>query len=71
MLADVATDLEAARMLTWKAADAKDRQERIRLEASMAKLAASEAGAQSGRQGHADPGVRRLSSRVGGRAALP
>jgi alkylation response protein AidB-like acyl-CoA dehydrogenase len=44
MLADAATDLEAARMLTWKAADAKDRQERIRLEASMAKLAASEAG---------------------------
>jgi len=43
MLADAATDLEAARMLTWKAADAKDRQERIRLEASMAKLAASEA----------------------------
>jgi len=44
MLADAATDLEAARMLTWKAADAKDRQERVRLEASMAKLAASEAG---------------------------
>lgn len=43
MLADAATGLEAARMLTWKAADAKDRQERIRLEASMAKLAASEA----------------------------
>lgn len=43
MLADVATDLEAARMLTWKAADAKDRQERSGTEASMAKLAASEA----------------------------
>ena len=43
MLADAATDLEAARMLTWKAADAKNRQERIRTEASMAKLAASEA----------------------------
>jgi alkylation response protein AidB-like acyl-CoA dehydrogenase len=43
MLADVATELEAARMLTWKAADAKDRQERLRLESSMAKLAASEA----------------------------
>jgi alkylation response protein AidB-like acyl-CoA dehydrogenase len=43
MLADAATELDAARMLTWKAADAKDRQERIRLEASMAKLAASEA----------------------------
>jgi alkylation response protein AidB-like acyl-CoA dehydrogenase len=43
MLADMATELEAARMLTWKAAAAKDRQERIALEASMAKLAASEA----------------------------
>jgi butyryl-CoA dehydrogenase len=43
MLADMATELEAARMLTWKAAAAKDRQERITQEASMAKLAASEA----------------------------
>jgi butyryl-CoA dehydrogenase len=43
MLADIATELEAARMLTWKAADLKARQERITLEASMAKLAASEA----------------------------
>lgn len=43
MLADVATELEAARMLTWKAAAAKDRQERVRLESSMAKLSASEA----------------------------
>jgi butyryl-CoA dehydrogenase len=43
MLADVATDLEAARMLTWKAAAAKDTQERVAAEASMAKLAASEA----------------------------
>jgi butyryl-CoA dehydrogenase len=43
MLADVATELEAARMLTWKAADAKDRHERARVESSMAKVAASEA----------------------------
>jgi butyryl-CoA dehydrogenase len=43
MLADSATELAAARMLTWKAAAAKDRQPRIALEASMAKLAASEA----------------------------
>lgn len=43
MLADAATGLAAARMLTWKAADAKDRRERMHLEASMAKLAASEA----------------------------
>src|SRR6185295_12280019 len=43
MLADMATELQAARLLTWKAAAAKDQQERITLEASMAKLAASEA----------------------------
>jgi alkylation response protein AidB-like acyl-CoA dehydrogenase len=43
MIADMATELEAARMLTWKAAASKDQQERITQEASMAKLAASEA----------------------------
>jgi butyryl-CoA dehydrogenase len=43
MLADIATELEAARLLTYKAAVAKDRQKRSTLEASMAKLAASEA----------------------------
>jgi butyryl-CoA dehydrogenase len=43
MLADIATELEAARMLTLKAADAKDRQDRSALEAAMAKLYASEA----------------------------
>src|SRR2546427_317552 len=43
MLADMATELAAARLLTLKAATAKDRQEKSTLEASMAKLAASEA----------------------------
>ena len=43
MLADSATELAAARLLTWKAADAKDRQEHAAFEAAMAKLAASEA----------------------------
>jgi butyryl-CoA dehydrogenase len=43
MLADTATELDAARLLTLKAAAARDRQERFTLEASMAKLAASEA----------------------------
>jgi alkylation response protein AidB-like acyl-CoA dehydrogenase len=42
MLADTATELDAARMLTLKAAWAKDTQERSALEASMAKLLASE-----------------------------
>src|SRR5262245_27519392 len=44
MLADMATELAAARLLTLKAAAAKDRQEKSAFEASMAKLAASEAG---------------------------
>src|SRR2546422_1594652 len=43
MLADMATELDAARMLTWKAAAAKDRQSGQMAEAAMAKLAASEA----------------------------
>ena len=42
-LADLATDLEAARLLMWKAADTRDRAPRASLEASMAKLQASEA----------------------------
>jgi butyryl-CoA dehydrogenase len=43
MLADMATELAAARMLTLKAAAAKDTQQKSSVEASMAKLAASEA----------------------------
>jgi butyryl-CoA dehydrogenase len=43
MLADISTELEAARMLTWRAADAKGRHDSSRLESSMAKLSASEA----------------------------
>ena len=43
MLADMATELDAARMLTLKAADARQRQDRPTVDASMAKLFASEA----------------------------
>jgi len=42
-LADLATDLEAARMLMWKAADMRTRAGRVSVEAAMAKLQASEA----------------------------
>jgi butyryl-CoA dehydrogenase len=42
MLADTATELDAARMLTLKAACARETQDRCSLEASMAKLLASE-----------------------------
>jgi alkylation response protein AidB-like acyl-CoA dehydrogenase len=43
MIADVATELDAARMLMWKAATMKARGEPGIVESSMAKLAASEA----------------------------
>jgi butyryl-CoA dehydrogenase len=43
MVADMATELDAARMLTLKAADSRQRGERPTLDASMAKLFASEA----------------------------
>ena len=41
-LADMATKIEAARLLTYQAAEKKDRGERVDLEAGMAKLFASE-----------------------------
>jgi butyryl-CoA dehydrogenase len=65
MLADMATDLAAARMLTWKAAAAKGYQERSAVEASMAKLAASEAAhraADKAMQIMASAGYRRGSA---------
>jgi alkylation response protein AidB-like acyl-CoA dehydrogenase len=43
MLADMATELEAARLLTWKAAASRAHQQQGGVEAAMAKLAASEA----------------------------
>ena len=41
-LADMSTEIDAARLLTWKAAWAKDSQKRYTLEAAQAKLFASE-----------------------------
>ncbi len=46
-LADMATEIEAARMLVYKAAYAKDHQERYSKEAAMAKLYASEVAMRS------------------------
>ena len=43
LIADSATDLDAARLLTYRAAAKKDTGERYTVEASMAKLAASRA----------------------------
>lgn len=42
MLADMATEIDAARLLIWRAALAKDRGEPFSAQASMAKLFASE-----------------------------
>jgi butyryl-CoA dehydrogenase len=64
MLADMATELAAARMLTLKAATAKETQDKSTVEASMAKLAASEAGhkaADKAMQVLASAGYRRGS----------
>jgi alkylation response protein AidB-like acyl-CoA dehydrogenase len=47
MLADMATELDAAWLLTERAADLADRGDPFRLEASMAKLYASEAAARA------------------------
>jgi len=59
MLADIATELDAARMLTLKAAATKDHQDRLALETSMAKLAASEAAHKA-----ADKAMQILASAV-------
>jgi butyryl-CoA dehydrogenase len=58
MLADMATELDAARMLTLKAADARQRQARPTLDAAMAKLFASEAAHRA-----ADKAMQILASR--------
>jgi alkylation response protein AidB-like acyl-CoA dehydrogenase len=52
-LADMATQVEAARLLTLRAARLKDAGERSDLEAGMAKLFASEAGATASRRASA------------------
>jgi butyryl-CoA dehydrogenase len=65
MLADSATELDAARMLTLKAADARRRRERPTLEAAMAKLSASEAAHRA-----ADRAMQILASRGYRRGSL-
>jgi butyryl-CoA dehydrogenase len=49
-LADMATDIDAARLLTYRAAWARDRRARYSIEASMAKLFASEACMRAARE---------------------
>ena len=65
MLADMATELDAARMLTYRGAAAKDTQDRSTVEAAMAKLYASEAAhraADTAMQILASAGYRRGST---------
>ena len=65
MLADAATELEAARMLTLKAASLRDRKDKASLASSMATLAAAEAAhkaADKAMQIHASDGYRRGST---------
>ena len=47
MLADMATEIETARMLTYHASVARDRGERFTKEAAMAKLSSSEVAMRS------------------------
>jgi alkylation response protein AidB-like acyl-CoA dehydrogenase len=49
MLADMATEVDAARLLTWRAATLKDRGEPFSAEAAMAKLFASDVAMKSAR----------------------
>jgi butyryl-CoA dehydrogenase len=51
MLSDIATEVEAARLLTWRAAWAEDTQPRFTAEASMAKLFASECAMRAATKG--------------------
>ena len=65
-LADIATELEAARWLTYRAAYLRDTGQPFRKEAAMAKLKASRARGVGGVGGRADPRRRRLHARVAG-----
>ena len=71
MLADMATELAAARMLTWKAAAAQGASAANHRRGVDGQARRLRSCTQGGRQGDADPRVGRVSSRVGGRAALP
>ena len=70
-LADMATQVDAARLLTLRAARLKDAGERSDLEAGMAKLFASEAGRFCVEECAADPRRVRVLQGVRDRAPLP
>ena len=70
-LAEMATKVEAARLLTMKAARMKDAGERSDLEAGMAKLFASETGKEVVEESLPHPRRLRLLEGVRDRAPLP
>ena len=70
-LADMRTEIDAARLLLWRAAVTKDRGGRYGSDASMAKLFASEVGQPRRQGGAADLRRLRLPDRLPRRAALP
>ena len=69
-LADIATELEAARWLTYRAASLRDAGQPFAKEAAMAKLKASRLGDLGGFGGRPDPRRSRLHARHPGRPLL-
>ena len=63
--------LDAARLLTMKAADARQRRARATLEAAMAKLSASEAAHRAADRAMRDPRLARVSTGLAGRTPVP
>ena len=71
MIADMATEIDAARLLVYRAASCMDNGRPYSTEGAMAKLFASEVATRVGRQGHPDPRRIRLYRKLPGRAELP
>ena len=69
MLADMATELEAARMLTWKAAAAKAHRQRERARSRRWRSSRRRKPRTAPPTGDADPRVRRLSPRLASSSA--
>jgi len=65
-LADMATEIEAAKLLTYRAAAMKDAGMKTTLESSMAKLYASEVAVKCANEGVADPRRLRLHQGLSG-----
>jgi len=71
MIADMATEIDAARLLIYRAAAMKDAGQPFSKEAAMAKLFASETAERAAFKAAADPRRLWLQPRIPGRAHLP